>query len=143
MTGGLVGCWYEDSAIATKEKEASGKLLLHGSGTEHFTGCIDVDRDGECGSGDPHGTLSFVYTFIGQFDAVTFEEIRGRCHHPIVEGTEDFAGASGVLNFHDDVATGTAPYMGHVKLGQPASPRGAGVATTDAASLGVSSCAGS
>ena len=65
---------------------------------------------------EPHGTLSFAFTFTGQFDVTTEAEIRGRCHHPIVSGTEDFAGATGVLNFNDDVANGTAPYKGHIKL---------------------------
>ncbi len=116
MTGGLVGCWYEDTETVTKEKTQAGTVLIHLSGTEHFSGCLDVDGDGQCAAGDPHGTLSFAFTFTGQFDAITESEIRGRCHHPIVSGTEDFAGATGVLNFKDDVANGTSPYKGHVKL---------------------------
>jgi len=31
-----------------------------------------------------------------------------------VSGTGDFAGATGVINFKDDVSNGTSPYMGHV-----------------------------
>jgi len=116
MTGGLVGCWYEDTIAFTKEKEAGGKMLVHFSGTEHFSGCLDVDGDGHCAPGDPHGTLSFAFTFTGQFFAFPENEIRGRCHHPVVSGTGDFAGATGVLNFKDDVAAGTSPYAGHIKL---------------------------
>src|SRR5205807_1593751 len=52
MTGGLVGCWYEDTATFTKEKVQAGKALIHFSGTEHFSGCLDVDGDGQCAAGD-------------------------------------------------------------------------------------------
>lgn len=116
MTGGLVGCWYEDSGTFTKDHiTASGTELIHISGTELFVGCLDADGDGTC-SGDPSGTLDFVFTFTGQFDATSGAEIRGRCHHPIVGGDGAFANATGVLNFKDDVANGTSPYMGHIKL---------------------------
>lgn len=113
MAGGLVGCWYEDTANMKKgTQSASGKYLLIYTGTEHFTGCLDADRDGGC-SGDPTGTLYFTYTFTSQY-TLTFAEIRGRCHHPIVSSTGDFAGATGVINFKDDISSGTSPYMGHV-----------------------------
>jgi hypothetical protein len=119
MTGGLVGCWYEDLFNITKDQVTpSGIELVHFSGTEHFTGCLDTDGD-QCEAGDPSGTLSFVYSFTGQYVAGTnlAIEIRGRCHHPIVGGTGDFTGATGVINFKDDVsnpALVTSPYMGHV-----------------------------
>jgi hypothetical protein len=117
MTGSLVGCWYEDGGTVTKDQfTASGIELFHFSGTEHFNGCLDVDGDGSCGAGDPSGTLEFVFTFTAQFDAATGAEIRGRCHHPIVGSSGDFAGATGVINFHDDVSNGTSPYMGHVSF---------------------------
>jgi hypothetical protein len=119
MTGGLVGCWYEDTFDLKKGNEsASGKYQLIYSGTEHFTGCLDTDDDGQC-SGDPTGTLYFTFTFTTQVDALTLAEIRGRCHHPIVAGTGDFAGATGVLNFKDDVSNPafvTSPYMGHISF---------------------------
>ena len=80
-----------------------------------FAGCLDADGDGKCTSKDPNGTLYFTYTFTGQFRAVPpFNEIRGRCHHPIVGGDKAFANATGVLNFKDDVANGTSRYMGHI-----------------------------
>jgi hypothetical protein len=44
------------------------------------------------------------------------EEIHGRCHHPIVGGTGDFAGAKGVINFKDDVVNLKFDYKGHVSL---------------------------
>jgi hypothetical protein len=115
MTGGLVGCWYTDTFNLKNggNESASGKYLLIYSGTEHFTGCLDTDRDGGC-SGDPTGTFYTTFTFTTQVDALTLAEIRGRCHHPIVSGTGDFAGATGVINFKDDVSNGTSPYMGHI-----------------------------
>jgi hypothetical protein len=117
MTVSLVGCWYEDGGIVTKDSfTSSGIELFHFSGTEHFIGCLDVDGDGLC-TGDPSGTLNFTFTFTSQYDALTGAEIRGRCHHPIVGGSGDFAGATGVINFKDDVSNPafvTSPYMGHV-----------------------------
>ena len=119
MTGGLVGYWCEDTINVTKDQVTpSGIELVHFSGTEHFTGCLDVDNDGTC-TGDPTGTLFFTFSFTGQFDAATGNEIRGRCHHPIVGGTGDFAGATGVINFKDDVSNPAfvlSPYMGHVSF---------------------------
>jgi len=113
MTGGLIGCWYTDTFNPKKSNaSASGKYQVIYTGTEHFTGCLDSDRDGGC-SGDPTGTFYTTFTFTAQFD-LTLTEIRGRCHHPIVSGTGDFAGATGVINFKDDISNGTSPYMGHV-----------------------------
>jgi hypothetical protein len=121
MTGGLFGCWYEDNVTITKDHPTpSGIELVHFSGTEHFTGCLDLDGDGAC-TGDPTGTLFFTFTFTGQYVAGTnlSLEIRGRCHHPIVGGTGDFTGATGVLNFKDDTSNPAfvlSPYMGHVSF---------------------------
>jgi hypothetical protein len=121
MTGGLVGCWYEDTFNLTKDQVTpSGIELIHFSGTEHFTGCLDTDSD-QCEPGDPTGTLKFTFTFTGQYVPGTnlAIEIRGRCHHPIVGGAGNFAGATGVLNFKDDVSNPafvTSPYMGHVSF---------------------------
>jgi len=119
MTGGLFGYWCEDTIDVTKDQVTpSGIELVHFSGTEHFTGCLDVDNDGTC-TGDPTGTLFFTFSFTGQYVALTGNEIRGRCHHPIVGGTGDFAGATGVINFKDDVSNPAfvlSPYMGHVSF---------------------------
>jgi hypothetical protein len=119
MTGGLIGCWYEDPGGTTTKSQvtASGLYLYHFSGPEHFTGCLDADGDGQCSFDDPSGTLYFTYTFTAQFEAAPpFNEIRGRCHHPVVGSSGDFAGATGVINFKDDVSNGTSPYMGHIKF---------------------------
>jgi hypothetical protein len=117
MTGGLVGCWYTDTFNQKNKRidPAGGKYVFIYDGTEHFTGCLDTDGDGQC-SGDPTGTFYTTFTFTTQdVDAPpTYPEIRGRCHHPIVSGTGDFAGATGVINFKDDVSNLTSPYMGHI-----------------------------
>jgi hypothetical protein len=115
MTGGLIGCWYVDTFNKKKETDpASGKLVFIYYGTEHFTGCLDADGDGQC-SGDPTGTFDTTFTFTTQNEATApYSEIRGRCHHPIVGGDGAFANATGLLNFKDDVSNGTSPYKGHI-----------------------------
>jgi hypothetical protein len=44
-------------------------------------------------------------------------EIFGRCQHPLVAGTGSgvFAGATGRLDFKDEVETGIFYYRGHVR----------------------------
>jgi len=119
MAGGLIGCWYVDTFVV-RQVQPSG--TIQATGTEHFVGCLDLDADQMCGAGDPTGTLSFSFKFSGKLDldTVNFPEIRGRCQHPVVSGTPDFAGASGVLTFQDNVvmgtADGTAAYRGHISL---------------------------
>lgn len=102
MDGSLVGCWFTDDS--TVKVNPSGTVQV--TGHEHFDGCLD----GLC------GTLNFAFTFTGKFEGPpTFAEIHGRCHHVIVSGTGAFAGASGVIDFKDDVSTGIAYYKGHIK----------------------------
>ena len=116
MAGGLVGCWYTDTlVIHPAQPNGTPSGTIQATGTEHFVGCLDLDADGSC-TGDPSGTLTFTYQFSGKFDPVTGAEIHGRCQHPIVSATGDLAGASGVINFKDDVANGTSLYTGHVAL---------------------------
>jgi hypothetical protein len=114
MAGGLVGCWYIDSFVLTGETPSGSAML---SGTEHFTGCIDADSSGGCGGGDPTGTFFTTFTFTAKFDP-NGNEIHGRCNHPIVDGDGGFDGATGVLNFTDDVTTVpvSATYVGVVRL---------------------------
>jgi hypothetical protein len=111
MDGSLIGCWYTDDFSFREQPSGNAEATGH----EHFVGCLDLGLDGSC-TGDPGGTLSFSFQFSGRYDNVTFAEIRGRCHHPIVSGTGAFADASGVLHFKDDVATGIASYTGNVRL---------------------------
>lgn len=100
MTGTLVGCWYTDSA--NTKVNPSGTIQQ--TGTEHFVGCLN---------GSTCGTFYTTFTFTAKF-ASPVAEIHGRCHHPIVSGTEGFAAANGLLNFKDDVTTGTSDYRGHI-----------------------------
>jgi hypothetical protein len=52
-------------------------------------------------------------------DVFTGIEVNGRCQHPIAagSGTGGFAGATGRLDFKDDVDNAVFYYRGHVKLG--------------------------
>ena len=62
------------------------------------------------------GTFETTYTFTAKYVDDTFaEEIHGRCQHPIVGGTGDFAGKKGVILFKDDVVNLKFDYRGHIK----------------------------
>jgi hypothetical protein len=111
MSGGLVGCWYTDTVVLNG-LHPGGTVQV--SGTEHFVGCLDLGGDGSC-VGDPAGTFSTTFTFTAKYDA-SGNEIHGRCHHPIVSGTGGFLGATGLINFSDDVTTGDASYTGPISL---------------------------
>jgi hypothetical protein len=87
MTGDLDGCWTTD----TFDLVAAGPNgIVVGRGSETFVGCI----------GSRCGTLSLSFVFVGKFDAAG-AELWGGCHHPILGGTGDFAGARGAFNFVD------------------------------------------
>jgi hypothetical protein len=107
MTGSLIGCWWIDTF---ETKSSPDKSTFVARGTEHFTGCL----------GSTCGTFYTTYTFTAKTDGPwpTSAEIHGRCHHPIIGGTGGFAGASGVLSFHDvvDVSPPYYPYAGNVHL---------------------------
>lgn len=119
MGGGLLGCWWVDTITPDPFDPASytpsGTAVF--SGTEHFTGCVNSDGDAVCDPNEPFGTFSMTFTFTAKFDA-DGNEVHGRCHHPIVSGTDDFAGVTGVVNFTDDVTTVpvSATYIGVVRL---------------------------
>jgi hypothetical protein len=119
MEGGLLGCRWIDTITPDPFDPASyhpgGTATF--TGTEHFTGCINPDGDAVCDQGEASGTFYTTYTFTAKFDA-NGDEIHGRCHHPIVAGTDGFAGIAGVINFTDDVSTSppTSPYWGPVRL---------------------------
>ena len=112
MTGDLLGCWYTVTFVVTGQSPSGG---LRASGTERFVGCLNTNGNRTCDAGEPSGTLSTTFTFTGKF-APTGAEIHGRCHHPIVGGTGDFVGASGVLSFTDIPSEGRFPYHGNLRF---------------------------
>ena len=104
LTGSLHGCWY--TYVSSSKFNRSG--TYQETGTEIFVGCLN---------GLACGTFETIYTFTGKYVDETFsEEIHGRCEHRIVGGTEDFAGAKGVLLFKDDVVNLQFEYRGPINL---------------------------
>ena len=105
MEGSLDGCWYThiDSARTTP-----GGVYLE-SGRELFVGRVN---------GGPTGTFTTTYKFEAKLDD-TGAEIRGRCQHPIVEGSGrgGLAGATGRVNFKDIIGDPiTYVYRGHISI---------------------------
>lgn len=104
MTGSLEGCLY--TKVTTSKETPSGVYLE--SGEEVFVGSVD---------GGPVGTFATTYKFEGKFASGV--ELRGRCQHPIVEGsgTGGLEGAKGRLDFKDIIGDPvTFVYRGHIKL---------------------------
>jgi hypothetical protein len=126
MAGSLIGCWYTDTFNPTVTTPSG---VIHATGAENFVGCLDAALTGACGTSDPSGSFAATYTFVGKFDAAG-NEIWGRCRHKIESGTGGFAGATGRVNFQDNVANGTSDYRGHITLadGSGAAPTRAAVA---------------
>jgi len=110
MTGSLVGCWYTKIDTATDHGAPSG--VYHETGREVFVGSLN---------GGPVGTFATNYKFESKWDPdiTTGAELKGRCQHPIAtgSGTDGFAGATGRVDFKDEVSTGRFLYRGHIKLG--------------------------
>ena len=110
MSGDLIGCWYTDTGDVVSTSQ-NGIVF---AGTEHFVGCLDADGNGVCGGSEPTGSFNTTFKFTAKFSTVG--EVHGRCHHPIVGGTGDFAVASGDISFHDviDGTVVTATYSGPI-----------------------------
>jgi hypothetical protein len=111
MSGSLIGDWQ-----ITSFTELATSPIYRAKGTESFSGCLDVRRDGSC-KGDPSGTLRFKFRYwaqLGEQDALVW----GSCVHPITGGTGAFAGATGVLAMVDTPTPQgvTTAYIGHVTL---------------------------
>ena len=113
MSGSLIGVWWTTSFYISRFQPSGG---VQGGGTETFVGCLDATANGTCDAGDPAGTIDFSFTFTAKYDPSFTAELHGRCHHPVVGGTGDFAGVTGVLDFKDDPVTGCADYRGHLDL---------------------------
>lgn len=106
LEGDFEGCLYTDE-ITQAGVRANGVYVEHGF--ETIVGCVDTPDGEMC------GTLSTSFVFMATF-APDGTQLTGGCVHPILGGTGDFAGVSGVIVFHDDVAAGTAEYRGLIEL---------------------------
>jgi hypothetical protein len=108
MTGSLEGCWYTKVVSSHDNGAPSGVYIERGE--EVFIGSLH---------GGPVGTFTTTYLFTSKWapDVSTGSEVHGRCQHPIVagSGTGGFLGATGRLDFKDDVETGEYFYRGHIK----------------------------
>ncbi|MFN0095085.1 MAG: hypothetical protein ACKVVT_09965 [Dehalococcoidia bacterium] len=104
MEGDLVGCWYTTWLEPTVSTPSG---VYQEVGTETFIGCL--------ADGVTCGTFNTTYRFTAKF-APSGAEIHGRCQHPIVSGTGGFAGATGRIDFKDDVVNGCFYYRGHLKI---------------------------
>ena len=109
LTGSLDGCWYTKVLTAKDNGTPSG--VYQERGEEVFVGSLD---------GGPVGRFTTTYKFSSKWapDVSTGSEVHGRCEHPLAEGsgTGGFAGATGRVDFKDDVATGEFFYRGHISL---------------------------
>ncbi len=108
MTGDLEGCWYTNIETTKVGGGPSGVYLE--TGEEVFVGTLN---DG------PEGTFATTYKFESQWTPDFGSELRGRCQHPIAagSGTGGFDGATGRVDFKDEVTTGRYFYRGHITLG--------------------------
>jgi hypothetical protein len=65
---------------------------------------------------DTNFTTTYKFESKWDPDVSTGVEVKGRCEHPIVAGTGDFAGITGRVDFKDVVANGTFVYRGHLTV---------------------------
>ena len=110
MTGDLVGDWYlvDDDGLRVRP---SG--TVQATGSELFVGCYDADGSGDCGGAEVQGWIAFDYQYSASASG------NGRCHHPVVDAGDGFAGTSGQLTFKDRLgACGEVltTYSGHLDL---------------------------
>jgi len=110
LTGDLEGCLYSDIVTSTDHGTPSGIYIE--TGRELIVGSLN---------GGPVGTFITTYRFESKWEpeVSTGVEVKGRCQHPITRGsgTGGFAGATGRLDFKDQVSTGRFFYRGHITLG--------------------------
>jgi hypothetical protein len=90
----VIGDW-----AITSFTEIATSPIYRAKGTEMFSGCLDVKRDGTC-KGDPSGTLSFRFSYWALLDEGG-GLVWGTCTHPVSGGTGAFAGARGVIAMVD------------------------------------------
>ena len=110
MTGDINGCLY----VFVDEYECSPSGTYREFGREKFVGTYN---------GQP-GTFWTSYKFEAKYEGCAENgsyvgaEIKGRCQHPIVEGSGDgvFEGVTGRIHFKDDIEAGNYPYTGHLQF---------------------------
>jgi hypothetical protein len=110
MTGDLNGCLY--TYVDSFECSPSG--TYREIGREHFVGTYK----------GVSGTFWTNYKFEAKYEGCAENgsyvglEIKGRCQHPIAEGsgTGVFNGLTGRLNMRDDLVDGNYPYTGHLNF---------------------------
>jgi len=105
MRGGLLGTWtVTDITLPVEQPISAIPLLGRVTGTESFVGCLNRHRDWSCRH-DPKGTLTFYMDTWGlatpQYTPENPLSFWGACVHPVISGTEDFAGAQGVITMID------------------------------------------
>jgi len=112
--GGLLGEFETLTFVVLHESES----LVIGVGTERFMGCVDVNLDGTCESGEPSGELRFDFVQWSTFDPSTGALIKGGCEHPITSGSDSFQGARGIVHMRDVGVNGgvLTTYQGTVVL---------------------------
>jgi hypothetical protein len=110
MTGSLEGCLL----TFVDEYECSPSGTYREIGREHFIGTYMGEQ------GEFWTTYKFEAKYEGCAENGSYIglEIKGRCQHPITEGsgTGIFEGATGRLDMKDDIEAGNYPYRGHFKL---------------------------
>lgn len=107
MTGDLEGCLF----TYVDEYNCSPSGTYREIGREHFIGTYKGMQ----------GSFWTNYRFEAKYEGCAVNgsyvgvEIKGRCQHPMAEGsgTGVFQGASGRFDMKDDIEAGNYPYRGH------------------------------
>lgn len=105
LTGSLEGCLYTT--------EITDYVILE-DGTYEEYGFETVVA---CLNGEICGSFDTSYVFRATFSD-TGEQLTGGCKHPILAGTgtDALAGATGIIEFRDNLVTGEVYYKGFVGL---------------------------
>ena len=94
-----------------ESKSDPDRATFVATGTEHFTGCL----------GTTCGTFFTTYKFTSKTDGpwgAGSRRFAANAAHPVVRGTDGFAGARGEISFRDvvDVSPPYYPYWGNLRL---------------------------
>lgn len=106
LEGDLLGCLYTKLPPDSFAERPSGVYEEHGE--EVIVACLQ---------GGPCGRLFTSYHFTAKYDAEG--QVFGRCQHPIVGADGGFEGATGRLDFKDNIVDGVAvdfEYRGHIQF---------------------------